>query len=111
MMFGGRTGEEDSFGIIDRAIDAGINFLDTANVYSVGASEVVVGKALERNGKRDAIVLATKVHGVMDEGDPNAGGNHRRHIIEQCEASLNAWCELHGEDLRGRCPHLKVGLP
>src|SRR5215204_3271922 len=88
MMFGGRTGEEDSFGIIDRAIDAGINFLDTANVYSVGASEEVVGKALERNGKRDSIFLATKVHGVMDEGDPNAGGNHQRHIIEQCEASL-----------------------
>ena len=88
MMFGGRTGEEDSFGIIDRAIDAGINFLDTANVYSLGASEEVVGKALARDGKRDAIVLATKVHGTMDEGDPNARGNHRRHIIEQCEASL-----------------------
>src|ERR671917_796274 len=88
MMFGGRTGEEDSFGIIDRAIDAGINFLDTANVYSVGASEEVVGKALARDGKRDAVVLATKVHGTMDEGDPNARGNHRRHIIEQCEASL-----------------------
>jgi len=88
MMFGGRTGEEDSFGIIDRAIEAGINFLDTANVYSTGASEKVVGKALERNGKRDSVVLATKVHGVMDEDDPNAGGNHRRHMIEQCEASL-----------------------
>src|SRR5918998_1074785 len=88
MIFGGRTGEEDSFGIIDRAIDAGINFLDTANVYSVGASEEVVGKALARDGKRNAIVLATKVHGTMDDGDPNARGNHRRHIIEQCEASL-----------------------
>jgi aryl-alcohol dehydrogenase-like predicted oxidoreductase len=88
MMFGGRTGEEDTFGIIDRAIDAGVNFLDTANVYSTGASEEVVGRALARNGKRDSVVLATKVHGVMDESDPNAGGNHRRHIIEQCEASL-----------------------
>ncbi len=88
MMFGGRTGEEDSFAIIDRAVDAGINFLDTANVYSTGASEEVVGKALKRNGKRDSIVLATKVHGPMDEDDPNARGNHRRHIIEQCEASL-----------------------
>jgi aryl-alcohol dehydrogenase-like predicted oxidoreductase len=88
MMFGGRTGEEDSADIIDRAIDAGVNFLDTANVYSTGASEVAVGKALKRNGKRDAIVLATKVHGVMDEADPNASGNHRRHVIEQCEASL-----------------------
>src|SRR5919112_3765073 len=88
MMFGGRTGEEDSADIIDRAIDAGVNFLDTANVYSTGASEEAVGKALERNGKRDAIVLATKVHGAMDEDDPNAAGNHRRHIVEQCNASL-----------------------
>ena len=54
MMFGGRTGEEASFGIIDRAIDAGINFLDTANVYGVGASEEVLGKALERNGTRSS---------------------------------------------------------
>ena len=88
MMFGGRTGEEDSFGIIDRAIDAGINFLDTANVYSTGASESVVGKALKRNGRRESVVLATKVHGPMGGDDPNARGNHRRHIIQQCEASL-----------------------
>jgi aryl-alcohol dehydrogenase-like predicted oxidoreductase len=88
MMFGGRTGEEDSADIIDRAIDAGVNFLDTANVYNRGASEVAVGKALKRNGKRDTVVLATKVHMVMDEDDPNSSGNHRRHIIEQCEASL-----------------------
>ena len=88
MMFGGRTGEEDSFGIIDRAIDAGINFIDTANVYSTGASEDVVGKALKKNGKRDSIVLATKVHGPMGGDDPNTRGNHRRHIIQQCEASL-----------------------
>ena len=88
MMFGGRTDEEDSADIIDRAIDAGVNFLDTANVYSRGESELAVGKALERNGKRDAIVLATKVHMAMDDEDPNASGNHRRHIIEQCEASL-----------------------
>jgi aryl-alcohol dehydrogenase-like predicted oxidoreductase len=88
MMFGGRTNVEDSADIIDRALDEGVNFLDTANVYSTGASEEVVGKALKRNGQRDAIVLATKVHGVMDEEDPNASGNHRRHIIEQCEASL-----------------------
>jgi aryl-alcohol dehydrogenase-like predicted oxidoreductase len=88
MMFGGRTDEAASFEIIDRAFDSGINFLDTANVYSRGASEEVVGKALSRNGKRDSVVLATKVHGRMDDEDPNAAGNHRRHIIEQCEASL-----------------------
>src|ERR671917_2015401 len=88
MMFGGRTDESPSWDIIDRAIDAGINFLDTANVYSRGRSEEVVGKALKRNGKRAQIVLATKVHGKMADDDPNAQGNNRRHIIAQCDASL-----------------------
>lgn len=88
MMFGGRTEPEDSYAIIDRALDAGVNFLDTANVYSQGRSEEVVGQALKRNGKRHQVVLATKVHGRMADGDPNAQGNSRRHIIEQCEASL-----------------------
>ncbi len=88
MMFGGRTAEPESMDIIDRAIERGINFLDTANVYNRGESEVVVGKALQRNGKRGRIVLATKVHGKVDDDDPNASDNGRRHIIEQCEASL-----------------------
>ncbi|GIV76388.1 aldo/keto reductase [Litorilinea aerophila] len=88
MMFGGRTSPEDSYAIIDRALDAGINFLDTANVYSRGRSEEVVGEALKRNGKRHRVILATKVHGRMDDDDPNAAGSSRRHIIEQCEASL-----------------------
>ncbi|MFZ0217080.1 MAG: aldo/keto reductase [Candidatus Dormiibacterota bacterium] len=88
MMFGGRTEPEDSYAIIDRAIDAGINFIDTANVYSRGRSEEVTGEALKRNGKRQQIVLATKVHGVMDDDDPNAKWTSRRHIIEQCDASL-----------------------
>ncbi|MBC8075176.1 MAG: aldo/keto reductase [Chloroflexales bacterium] len=88
MMFGGKTEPEASYAIIDRAIDAGINFLDTANVYSRGRSEEVTGEALKRNGKRQRVVLATKVHGTMDDDDPNAQGNSRRHIIEQCDASL-----------------------
>ncbi|MEZ4709396.1 MAG: aldo/keto reductase [Caldilineaceae bacterium] len=88
MMFGGKTTPEDSYAIIDRAIDAGINFLDTANVYVRGRSEEVTGEALKRNGKRHQIVLATKVHGTMDDNDPNASGTSRRHIIEQCDASL-----------------------
>ncbi len=88
MMFGGKTEPEDSYAIIDRAIDAGINFLDTANVYSRGRSEEVTGEALKRNGKRHQIVLATKVHGTMDDTDPNARGTSRRHIIEQCDESL-----------------------
>lgn len=88
MLFGGRTEDADAIRIIDRALDAGINFIDTANVYNRGRSEEVVGKALKQNGKRDRVVLATKVHGRMADDDPNAWGNSRRHIIEQCEASL-----------------------
>jgi aryl-alcohol dehydrogenase-like predicted oxidoreductase len=88
MNFGGKTTPEDSYVIIDHSIDAGINFLDTANVYTRGRSEEVTGEALKRNGKRQQIVLATKVHGVMDDDDPNMQGNSRRHIIQQCEASL-----------------------
>ena len=88
LMFGGRTNETDSMDIIDRAIDEGINFFDTANMYVRGRSEEMVGKAFQRNGKRPRIVLATKVHFRMDDEDPNAQGNSRRHIIEQCEASL-----------------------
>jgi aryl-alcohol dehydrogenase-like predicted oxidoreductase len=87
MMFGGKTNPTDSYDIIDRALDAGINFLDTANVYSIGRSEEATGEALKRNGKRHDIVLATKVHGKMGEG-VNDLGNSRRHIIEQCEQSL-----------------------
>ena len=87
MMFGGKTNPTDSYDIIDRALDAGINFIDTANVYSIGRSEEVTGEALKRNGKRHDIVLATKVHGKMGEG-VNDLGNSRRHIIEQCEQSL-----------------------
>jgi aryl-alcohol dehydrogenase-like predicted oxidoreductase len=88
MTFGDRTEPEDAYGIVDRAIDEGINFLDTANVYGRGRSEEVTGEALKRSGQRDKVVLATKAHGVMDEHDPNARGNSRRHIIAQCEASL-----------------------
>lgn len=98
MNFGGRTEPGDSYAVIDRAIDAGINFLDTANVYSRGRCEEVTGEALARNGKRDQIVLATKVHGRMGDG-PLDSGNSRRHIIQQCEASLKRlqtdWIDLY----------------
>ncbi len=86
MNFGWKTTKEDGIAIIDRALDSGINFVDTANVYARGASESIVGKALK--GKRDKVVLATKVHGRMDDDDINAAGSSRRHIIEQCHASL-----------------------
>ena len=88
MMFGRRTSPEDSEAIIDRALDDGINFLDTANVYSRGRSEEITGAALKKNGQRQRVVLATKVHGQMADDDPNAAGNSRRHIVAECEASL-----------------------
>ena len=88
MMFGRKTDEAASMDMVDHSIGSGINFFDTANVYGRGASETVLGKALQRNGKRDQIILATKVHGGMADDDPNASGNSRRHIMEQCDASL-----------------------
>jgi len=98
MMFGGKTTPADSARIIDRALDAGINFLDTANVYNAGRSEEATGAALKANGRRQQVVLATKVHGRMGEG-PNDWRNTRRHIIESCEASLRRlgtdWIDLY----------------
>ena len=100
MMFGWRNTEEESHDIVDRAIDAGINFMDTANMYRKGGSEETLGAALKRNGKRNQVVVATKVHVRMDNGeDPNMAGNSRRHIIQQCEASLKRlgtdWIDLY----------------
>ena len=87
MMFGawGNADHEDSIRIIHRALDAGINFIDTANVYSDGESEEIVGKALK--GRREDVVLATKVFGAMGDG-PNRKGLSRKAIQEQVEASL-----------------------
>ncbi len=87
MNFGGATPEAESIQIIHRALDAGINFIDTANVYNAGESERAVGKALAENHRRDQIVLATKVHGRMGPG-PNDLGNSRYHIMKACEDSL-----------------------
>jgi len=88
MMFGawGNTDHDDSVAIIHRALDAGINFIDTADVYSQGESEIIVGKALA-TVDRSRVILATKVHGNMGD-DPNAQGNSRRWIIAECENSL-----------------------
>ncbi|WP_122090479.1 aldo/keto reductase [Halalkalicoccus subterraneus] len=79
--------EEECREVIDRALDLGINFLDTANVYSRGESEEVVGNAIA-SLDRSELVIATKVYGPMGEG-PNQGGLSRKHIIDQCEASLD----------------------
>jgi aryl-alcohol dehydrogenase-like predicted oxidoreductase len=87
MMFGamGNPDHDDSIRIIHRALDAGINFVDTADAYSHGESEEIVGKALK--GRRDDVVLASKVHYPMGEG-PNRRGNSRRWIMAEVENSL-----------------------
>jgi aryl-alcohol dehydrogenase-like predicted oxidoreductase len=98
MMFGawGNPDHDDSIRIIHRALDAGINFVDTADVYSDGESEEIVGKALK--GRRDDVVLATKVWGPMGE-DPNRRGISRRWIIAEVESSLRRlgtdWIDLY----------------
>jgi aryl-alcohol dehydrogenase-like predicted oxidoreductase len=87
MMFGawGNPDHDDAARIINAAIDGGINFVDTADVYSAGESEEIVGKALK--GRRDEVILATKVHGDMGPG-PNDRGNSRVWIAREVESSL-----------------------
>ncbi|MEZ4837492.1 MAG: aldo/keto reductase, partial [Caldilineaceae bacterium] len=87
MNFGGPTPEDESIELINLAIDRGINFIDTANSYNDGESERVLGKALKQNGKRDQIVLASKVHSTVGKG-PNEGDLSRYHIVKACEDSL-----------------------
>ncbi len=98
MMFGawGNTDHDDSARIIHAALDAGINFIDTADVYSSGESEEIVGKAVA--GRRDDVVLASKFHGTMGE-EPNRRGNSRRWIVQEVERSLTRlktdWIDLY----------------
>lgn len=95
--FGGPTPEDEAIRMIHKTLDAGINFIDTANMYVNGESERVVGKALA-NGRRQNIVLATKVHFPMSD-DPNDRGNSRRHILQSVEQSLQRlqtdWIDLY----------------
>jgi aryl-alcohol dehydrogenase-like predicted oxidoreductase len=99
MMFGawGNPDHDESIRIIHAALDAGINFVDTADVYSRGESEEIVGKALA-GGRRDDVVLATKFHGPMGD-DPNERGNSRRWIMREIDASLRRlgtdWIDLY----------------
>jgi aryl-alcohol dehydrogenase-like predicted oxidoreductase len=99
MMFGawGNPDHDESIRIIHRALDAGINFIDTADVYSRGESEEIVGKALA-GGRRDNVILATKLHGTMGD-DPNEFGNSRRWIVREVENSLRRlgtdWIDLY----------------
>jgi aryl-alcohol dehydrogenase-like predicted oxidoreductase len=99
MMFGprGNPDHDDAVRIIHHALDSGINFVDTADVYSAGESETVVGKALA-GGRRDNVVLATKFHGSLGT-DPNEQGNSRRWIVREVENSLRRlgtdWIDLY----------------
>ena len=97
MNFGGPTAEPESIRMIHQALDAGINFLDSANVYNHGESERVVGRALD-GARRAKVVLATKVHFPMSN-DPNDRGNSRRHILQAVEDSLRRlnteWIDLY----------------
>jgi aryl-alcohol dehydrogenase-like predicted oxidoreductase len=99
MMFGawGEPDHDAAIRMIHRALDAGINFIDTADVYSRGESEEIVGEAL-RGGRREDVVLATKFHGTMGD-DPNQAGNSRRWIMREVEASLTRlqtdWIDLY----------------
>ncbi|HWR46107.1 MAG TPA: aldo/keto reductase [Pseudonocardiaceae bacterium] len=106
MMFGawGEPDHDTSIAIIHRALDAGINFIDTADIYSQGESEVIVGKALA-GSRRDDVILATKFHGPMDVpmgqsgGDANKRGNSRRWIVREVDNSLRRlgtdWIDLY----------------
>lgn len=106
MMFGawGNPDHDDSIKVVHRALDHGINFIDTADVYSAGESEVITGKALQ-GGKRDGVILATKCHFPIDAGPfstdrvPNTWGNSRRHIMKSCDDSLRRlgtdWIDLY----------------
>jgi len=98
MMFGGKTDEEESFRIIDHAINEGVNFIDTADVYAGNESERIIGKALAGEGKRDNIILATKFN-FANPADRNARGLSRRHVINACDASLKRlnteWIDLY----------------
>ena len=99
MMFGawGNPDHDDCVRIVHAALDNGVNFIDTADVYSAGESEEIVGKALA-GGRRDGVVLATKVHAPMG-ADPNMAGNSRRWITHEVDASLRRlrtdWIDLY----------------
>lgn len=87
MNFGPETSEEDSHEIMDKAIEYGINFFDTANVYSLGSSEEILGRAIRDFSRREEVVIATKLNGPM-RGDPNAAGLSRKAVMNEIDHSL-----------------------
>jgi aryl-alcohol dehydrogenase-like predicted oxidoreductase len=99
MMFGRRATEAESIPMIEAALDAGVNFIDTADAYGLGDSEQIVGKALAKDHRRERVVLATKGFFPQSETDPNARGLSRRHLLRACENSLKRlrtdWIDLY----------------
>ncbi|RYH09416.1 aldo/keto reductase [Tropicimonas sp. IMCC6043] len=101
----GQLRQEEADALLGTALDAGINFIDTANIYANGRSEEILGQSLKNLGiAREDVVIATKVHGQMGEG-PNARGSSRKHILDQAKASLKRMqidhidlYQLHGFD-------------
>jgi aryl-alcohol dehydrogenase (NADP+) len=85
MTFGGQLGEQDSIGVIKHALESGVNFFDTADIYTRGQSEIITGKGLK--GCRDEVVIASKVGGASEEG-ANGRGLSRKHILSAVEKSL-----------------------
>jgi len=115
MTFGGDSGmwkligglqQDTSTALVKQAFDAGVNFIDTANVYGLGASETITGQAIKTLGlPRDELVIATKAYGTMKDGIVNAGGQSRYHLMHQLDASLQRLqldhidlYQLHGYD-------------
>jgi len=115
MMFGsaGNPDRDECVRLIHRALDHGINFLDTADMYSAGESEEIVGAALQ--GRRDEVILATKGHFALAEG-PNRSGNSRRYLTRALEASLRRletdYIDLYQVHRPGYSPQsASLGLP
>lgn len=98
MMFGMKTDEAESIRMIDHALDAGVNFVDTADIYAANLSETILGQALANSGKRATTIVATKFYFPQGD-DVNARGLSRRHLIVACEASLRRlktdWIDLY----------------
>jgi aryl-alcohol dehydrogenase-like predicted oxidoreductase len=98
MTFGGKTPQPEADRMVARAVETGVNFFDTSNSYGRGASEEALGRALQAVGGRDRLLVATKVHHKTGDG-PNRSGNSRRHLLEQCDASLRRlrtdWIDLY----------------
>jgi aryl-alcohol dehydrogenase-like predicted oxidoreductase len=87
--FGRPTPEDEAQRILERALDAGVNLIDTANSYAQGLSELIIGRFLQRSGKRNQVFLATKLHyPTLPDAGPNDRGNSRKNIIHSCEDSL-----------------------